>query len=32
MEKLKMETTNNVAQNVEQIEALFPNCVIEALD
>ena len=27
-----METANIAAQNVEKIEALFPNCVTEALD
>ncbi len=32
MEKMKMETANIAAQNVEKIEALFPNCVTEALD
>ncbi len=32
MEKMKMETANITAQNVEKIEALFPNCVTEALD
>ena len=32
MDKMKMETANIAAQNVEKIEALFPNCVTEALD
>lgn len=32
MEKMKMETANIAEQNVEKIEALFPNCVTEALD
>lgn len=32
MEKMKMETANIAVQNVEKIEALFPNCVTEALD
>lgn len=29
MEKMKMETANIAEQNVEKIEALFPNCVTE---
>ena len=32
MDKMKMETANIAEQNVEKIEALFPNCVTEALD
>lgn len=30
MEKLKMHSPNPVAQNIEQLAALFPNCVTES--
>ena len=30
MEKLKMHSPNLVAQNIEQLAALFPNCVTES--
>lgn len=32
MEKMRMESVDIAAQNVEKIAALFPNCVTEALD
>ena len=32
MEKMRMESVDMTAQNVEKIAALFPNCVTEALD
>lgn len=32
MDKMRMETLNLTARNVEKIAALFPNCVTEALD
>lgn len=32
MEKMKMETPDLTAQNIEKIAALFPNCVTEAAD
>ncbi|MEV3811451.1 site-specific DNA-methyltransferase [Aeromonas allosaccharophila] len=32
MEKLKMHSPNLVAQNIEQLAALFPNCVTESHD
>ncbi len=32
MEKMKMETPDVTAQNIEKIGALFPNCVTESLD
>ena len=32
MERLKFETPDMVAENVEKIGALFPNCITEALD
>ena len=32
MDKMKMETPDLTARNVEKIEKLFPNCVTEALD
>ena len=31
-EKMKMESTNLVSQNIERIEALFPNCISETVD
>ena len=32
MEKMRMESVDMTAKNVEKIAALFPNCVTEALD
>ena len=32
MDKMRMESIDITAQNVEKIAALFPNCVTEALD
>ena len=32
MQKLKMHTPNLVAENIEKLTALFPNCVTEAKD
>lgn len=32
MDKMKLETHDLVAQNVEKIGALFPNCITEAVD
>ena len=32
MDKMKMESPDLTAQNIEKIAALFPNCVTEALD
>ena len=32
MDKMKMESVNMTAQNVEKIGALFPNCIREAVD
>lgn len=32
MEKMKMETPDMTAQNIEKIGALFPNCITESLD
>ena len=32
MEKMKLETPNLTAQNIEKIGALFPNCVTETVD
>lgn len=32
MDKMRMETADLTARNVEKIEKLFPNCVTEALD
>ncbi len=32
MEKMKMESIDITAQNIEKIEVLFPNCVTEQLD
>lgn len=32
MEKMRMETVDMTAQNIEKIAALFPNCVTEAED
>lgn len=32
MDKMRMESVDMTAQNVEKIGALFPNCVTEAKD
>lgn len=32
MEKMRMESLNLTSQNVEKIEALFPNCITETKD
>ena len=32
MDKMRMETADLTARNVEKIAALFPNCVTETLD
>lgn len=32
MDKLKMQTLNLTAQNIDKIAALFPNCITEMLD
>ncbi len=32
MDKLKMQTTNQVDENVRRIGELFPNCLTETLD
>lgn len=32
MDKLKMQTPNLTAQNIDKIAALFPNCITEMLD
>ena len=32
MDKLKMQTTNQVDENIKRIGALFPNCLTETLD
>lgn len=32
MEKMRMESVNMTAQNVEKIGALFPNCITETVD
>ena len=32
MEKMKLETPDLTAQNIEKIGALFPNCVTETVD
>lgn len=32
MEKLKMQTTNVVDENIKKIGELFPNCLTETLD
>lgn len=29
MEKMRMESVDRVAENIEKIEALFPNCITE---
>ena len=32
MDKMRMESPDMTAQNVDRIAALFPNCVTEVLD
>ena len=32
MDKLRMESPDMTAQNIDRIAALFPNCVTEAAD
>ena len=32
MDKMRMESVDMTAQNIEKIGALFPNCVTEASD
>ncbi|WP_075572337.1 site-specific DNA-methyltransferase [Megasphaera coli] len=32
MEKMRMESVDGTAQNIEKIEALFPNCITETKD
>ena len=32
MEKMRMESVDMTAQNIEKIGALFPNCITEMLD
>ncbi len=32
MEKMRMETVDMTAQNIEKIEVLFPNCITETVD
>lgn len=32
MDKLKMESVDLTAQNIEKIGALFPNCITETTD
>lgn len=32
MDKMKMETADITAQNIEKIGTLFPNCITETLD
>ena len=32
MDKMKMESVDMTAQNIEKIAALFPNCITEAKD
>lgn len=32
MEKLKMHSLNKIAENVEKIASLFPNCITESTD
>ena len=32
MDKMRMETADITAQNIEKIGALFPNCITEMLD
>ena len=32
MDKMKMETVDMTAQNIDKIATLFPNCITEMLD
>ena len=32
MDKMRMESVNMTAQNIEKIGALFPNCITETVD
>lgn len=32
MEKMRMESLDMTAQNIEKIGALFPNCITESID
>jgi len=32
MDKMKMETVDMTAQNIDKIAALFPNCITEMID
>ena len=32
MEKMRMESVDMTAQNIDKISALFPNCITEAKD
>ena len=32
MDKMKMESPDMTAQNIDRIAALFPNCVTETVD
>jgi len=32
MEKMRMESKDMTTQNIEKIEALFPNCITETSD
>ena len=32
MEKMRMESVDMTAQNIDKIEALFPNCITETTD
>ena len=32
MEKMRMESVDMTAQNIEKIGALFPNCITETID
>ncbi len=32
MDKMKMETANMTAKNIDQIAKLFPNCITETAD
>ena len=32
MDKLRMQSTNRVQENIEKIQSLFPDCVTETID
>ena len=32
MDKLRMQSTNGVQDNIEKIQSLFPDCVTETID